>query len=231
MNKILFTSIIILISSTQFFAQLKFGTDVYSRYIWRGLNLGGDSPSLQPGLSYSTGGFTAGFWGAYSYPGNGTVYAENDIYASYSFTTESAGTFSLIATDYYFPSAGIPFGHYQKSGGAHVIEAGLNYAGPETFPITLSGYYNLYGESDNSVYLQIGYPFIIEDASLTPAIGFVPAKSIYYATEEAALINLSITASKSISVTDKFSIPINVSYIANPNQDISYLVFGASFTF
>lgn len=231
MKKFILITIFILISSTQFFAQLKFGTDVYSRYIWRGLNLGGDSPSLQPGLSYSACGFTAGFWGAYSYPGNGTVYSENDIFASYSYTLERTGTLSIFASDYYIPSFGIPFGYYKKNGGAHVIEAGLGYSGPESFPVVLSGYYNLHGDADNSVYLQLGYPFTIDNATLTPAIGIVPAKSVYYVTDKAAILNISITAAKSISITDKFEVPINVSYILNPNEDISYLVFGAGFTF
>jgi hypothetical protein len=231
MKKTILVAIIMLVSSMQFFAQLKFGTDVYSRYVWRGLKLGSDSPSLQPGLSYSTYGFTAGFWGAYSYSGDSSAYAENDIYISYTYTVEKVGTFTLLATDYYIPSLGIPLGYYQKSGGAHVVEAGVSYNGPETFPVAVSGYLNFYGDADNSIYIQLGYPFVIDYALLTPAIGFVPTKSVYYATKDAAIINLSLTASKSISITDKFSIPINVSYIANPSQDISYLVFGASFTF
>lgn len=231
MKKTILVAIIILISSTPFFAQLKFGGDIYSRYIWRGLSPGGDSPSLQPSLSYSTCGFTVGFWGAYGYPGDSVVYAENDFYASYLITTKSAGTFILLLTDYYIPSLGIPLGHYQKSGGAHVIESGLSYNGTETFPIAVSGYYNFYGEDDNSVYIQLDYSFIVDDATLTPAIGFVPTKSAYYLTDRALIINFSITAAKSISITDKFSIPINASYIINPNEDISYLVFGAGFTF
>ncbi|MCX6150702.1 MAG: hypothetical protein NTX22_09280 [Ignavibacteriales bacterium] len=228
-KSVLILSILFLIN-TIFFAQLKFGTDIYSRYIWRGLNLGGDSPSLQPGLSYTISGFTVGFWGAYSYPGNGTTYSENDFFASYSLTTETAGTFSLLYTDYYIPSLGIPFGYFQRSGGAHILEGGLSYAGPAIFPVLLSGYYNIHCDPDNSVYLQVGYPFTIGEATLTLAAGYVPTKSAYYLTDKAAFINLSITASKSIVISDKFSLPINVSYINNPKLDISYLAFGASFT-
>jgi hypothetical protein len=231
MKRMMLVLAIILLSSTTFFAQLKFGTDIYSRYIWRGLNAGGDSPSLQPSLSYSTCGFTAGFWGAYSYPGNGAVYSEIDTYVAYAHTTETSGSFSLIATDYYIPSLQIPFGYYQDKGGAHVIEGGVGYSGPESFPISLTGYFNFYNDPDNSAYIQVGYPFTIEDATLSLDAGFVPAKSAYYLTDKAALLNLSITAAKSITITDKFSIPINVAYIINPNQDISYLVFGAGFTF
>jgi hypothetical protein len=229
-NKILIITIVLL-SSTTYFSQLKFGTDIYSRYIWRGLNLGGDSPSFQPGLSYSAYGFTVGFWGAYSFPGNGTTYSENDIYASYTLTTENVGSFSLLYTDYYIPSLGIPFGFYQRSGGAHVLEGGLSYVGPEIFPVSLSSYYNIHCDPDNSVYLQVGYPFVISDASLTVAAGFVPAKSAYYLTDKGTIINVIITASKSIALSDKFALPINVSYINNPKLDISYLAFGASFTF
>lgn len=222
---------IVLLANTLFFAQLKFGADLYSRYIWRGINLGGDSPSLQPGLSYSVSGFTFGFWGAYSYPGSGVVYSENDIYASYTIQTDIAGSTTIIATDYYFPSFNIPFGHYEKEDGAHIIEGGLSYSGPPVFPVALAGYYNFHNDADNSVYLQIGYPFYIDDATLSLALGFVPAKSAYYLTEKAAIINASITASKPVIVTEKFTIPIIVSYTVNPNQDISYLAFGVGFTF
>lgn len=223
-------SILVLINTISF-AQLKFGADIYSRYIWRGINLGGDSPSLQPNLSYTTSGFTLGFWGAYSYPGNSATYSENDLYASFIIPTERVGSFTIMATDYYIPSIGIPFGHYEKNGGAHVIEGGLGYSGPESFPIMLSGYYNLHNDVDNSAYLQIGYPFTIEDATLSVVLGFVPAKSAYYLSEKASIINISITAARPAIVTEKFTIPINVSYIVNPNQDISYLAFGAGFTF
>jgi hypothetical protein len=231
MKKQTLIAAIILITSTGLFAQLKFGADIYSRYIWRGINLGGDSPSFQPGLSYSIVGFTVGFWGAYSYPENGNAYSENDIYASYTLSTENAGSFFLLYTDYYIPSLGIPFGYYQNTGGAHVLEGGLSYAGPEIFPISVSGYYNFHNDPDNSVYIQAGYPFTIGDATLTPAVGLVPAKSAYYITNKGTVINISITAAKSIAISDKFSLPVNVSYINNPNMDINYLVFGASLTF
>ncbi|RJP73181.1 MAG: hypothetical protein C4539_02060 [Ignavibacteriales bacterium] len=231
MKKSILITIIFLSANLAIEAQLKFGADLYSRYIWRGINLGGDSPSLQPGLSYTTGGLCVGFWGAYSYPTDGFTYSENDIYASYSLTVENKGSFTVIATDYYLPSSHIPLGHYEKNGGAHVIEAGLSYSGPQTFPLSLAGYYNLHNDVDNSVYLQIGYPFEIDDAVLSLSLGFVPGKSTYYLTEKAAIINASVTASKPIVVTEKFTVPINVSYTVNPNQDISYLTFGAGFTF
>ena len=58
---------LLLLSVTTAKAQeLSVGTDIVSRYIWRGIDLGGNTPSIQPTLEFSTGGFAVGFWGAYS---------------------------------------------------------------------------------------------------------------------------------------------------------------------
>ena len=215
------------------FAQVKFGADIYSRYLWRGLDFG-DAPAFQPSLTYTTGGLSVGAWGSYAFPTAGTTYSENDLWASYAIVTEKAGSFSLVATDYYIPSAGIPFGFYKPKTGfaaAHTIEGGLTYSGPETFPISLAFYTNLSNDVDNSSYIQVGYPVTVSDATVTFSAGFVPAASAYYVTDKGNFINLTINAAKSIAITDKFAIPINVSYIANPALDKTYLVFGASFVF
>ena len=234
MKKNILILTIVLLSSFGSFAQLKFGSDIYSRYLWRGLDFG-DAPAFQPGLSYTTGGLTVGAWASYAFPTAAPTYSENDLYASYTFTTASIGSFSVLYTDYYFPSAGIPFGFYKPTASnpvaAHTLEGGLSYAGAEKFPISLSFYTNLSNDPDNSVYIQASYPFTIDDATLTITTGFVPSKSAYYGTTKGSAINLSVTAGKSISITEKFAIPFNVSYVANPAVDKTYLVFGASFVF
>lgn len=230
MKKNILILVVIVFTSFNSFAQLKFGADIYSRYNWRGLDFG-NAPAFQPSLAFTFGGFSVGAWGSYAFPTTTTTYAENDLYASYVFSTESAGNFTLLFTDYYYPSAGIKFSDFEKNGGAHTMEAGVIYSGSEKFPISLAVYINLHNDVDNSSYIQVGYPFSVYDATITLAAGFVPLKSAYYATDKANLINLNITATKSIAITDKFSIPINVSYIANPALDITYLVFGAGFTF
>ena len=230
MKKNILILVVIVFTTFNSFAQLKFGADIYSRYNWRGLDFG-NAPAFQPSLAFTVGGFSIGAWGSYAFPTTTTTYAENDLYASYAFSIVSAGNFTLLYTDYYYPSAGIKFSDFEKNGGAHTMEAGVTYSGPEKFPISFALYLNVHNDVDNSSYIQIGYPFSVHDATITLAAGFVPSKSAYYVTNKANLINLNITATKSIAVTDKFSIPINVSYIANPALDITYLVFGASFTF
>jgi hypothetical protein len=233
MKKEILLLFILTVVSINLSAQVKFGTDIYSRYIWRGLDLD-DAPAFQPSLTYTIEGLSIGAWGSYAFPTAGVTYSENDLWATYSFATEKSGIFSVVVTDYYFPSAGIPFGFYKPKTGlsaAHTIEGGLGYSGPSSFPISIVFYTNLSNDPDNSYYFQIGHSITVSDATVTFVAGYVPSKSTYYLTDKSNFINLSVTASKSVTITDKFALPINVSYIANPALDRTYLVFGTSLVF
>ena len=75
-------------------AQFSVSCDIASRYVWRGTDFG-NSASIQPSISYTSGQLTVGAWSAWQHSGVGN---ENDIYASYAM-----GDFSLTVTDYYFP--------------------------------------------------------------------------------------------------------------------------------
>lgn len=203
------------------------GADIYSRYNWRGLDFG-DSPSFQPSLSLGIGGFVIGAWGAYNFFSDSIpVYSENDLFASYSITTASSGSFSILYTDYYYPSSGLSFFKYNING-SHVLEAGLGYSGPVSFPIQLNGYYNFKNDPDKSAYIQVGYPVIVNEISLLFVAGFTPAASAWYATTKAGLINLGIAATKNVLITDKFNLPVHVCYILNPYLKQSFLIAGIS---
>ena len=79
-------------------SKLDISADLMSRYIWRGLNLGGSSASIQPNIEYTCGNFTAGAWGAYSFS-NAISSQEADLYISYSI----ADKVSFSVTDYFLP--------------------------------------------------------------------------------------------------------------------------------
>lgn len=240
MKKSIYMLIVMAFCSTVSFGQLKYGADLYSRYIWRGSDYG-NAPSLQPSITFTTGGLSFGFWGAYSLAestdpsdGSKSTYSENDFWASYSLSLAASGTLTAYFTDYYLPYAGIRFGFFKPTdgaGAAHTLEGGLGYTGPEKFPVSVTFYSNLSNDSENSSYVQVSYPFTISETTLTLTAGASPKKSAYYGTENGGFVNLGITAAKSIVITDKFSLPINVSYINNPSSDISFLIFGVSFTF
>jgi len=123
--------------------RLNFGADLYSRYIWRGSQFGGSSPSLQPGISATYKNLELGVWGAYSLGGNNPS-QELDVYVNYTFLK---GLFSAIVTDYYFPTefGNYNYFHYKKDETGHVFEAGLSFNGTKRVPLTFSAYVNFYG--------------------------------------------------------------------------------------
>ncbi|MFA6540650.1 MAG: hypothetical protein WCT99_03535 [Bacteroidota bacterium] len=216
-TKLILVLLLVLFISSFGNGQMKSGVDLYSRYIWRGTDYG-NAASLQPALTYVSGDLSVGVWGAYALTGG---YSEADIWGSYA-----VGPITLYVTDYYIPATppAITFFNYSNKGGAHVVEVGAGYTGPESFPLSLSGYVNVLNDANNSVYITASYP-IITNLGLT--VGMTPAKSIY-GTTKAGLIGVGLTTSKTIKVTEDFSIPFNAQYIMNPYSESAYLIFGIS---
>jgi hypothetical protein len=226
MKRILvFAVLMTLLMSASIFSQVKFGTDTYTHYVWRGIDF--SAQSIQPSITFSTGGLSVGAWASYSTAG---TYAENDLWASYVL-----GPVTVYFTDYYIPSLAskgfFDYGEY----GSHTLEGGLGVTIPGNFPLTIAGYINFRGEVDaagktaNSTYIQASYPFTIDTAtSLSIFAGATTAESYYYGTSKASFINVGLTFSKTMKVTDDFSLPINASYIINPFAEKTYLVLGFS---
>lgn len=201
-------------------AQVSFGTDVVSRYVWRGVDFG-QSLSFQPGISYASGGFEIGAWGSYANTGGGAN--ELDLYASYSVDLDESSSISFGVTDYYFPATPGGFQTFDVDGN-HVIEPFVSYSGAFSF----SAYINVLNDPDNSVYLNASYPFVVEDVSLEAFVGVVPTESAWYGTSGAALQEIGLSASKEIKITESFSLPVFTSYVINPYQEVSFLFFGFS---
>jgi len=210
-------------------AQFKLGADISSHYVWRGTALH-SAEAFQPALTYTIGSLSIGAWGSYSAGGAG--YAENDLWGSYAL-----GPVTIYLTDYYIPTllpANATFFDYNtKMGtGSHVVEVGVGISGGETFPLSITGYYNVIGgtlDPDHSSYIQASYPFVVESTTLTTSIGLTPAKStMWYGTTGAGVVSLGVALSKSIKFTEEFSLPFNMQYIMNPYAEKAYLIFGVS---
>ena len=154
---------------------------------------------------------------------------EHDLWVSYGIAT-AGGTFTLGVTDYYFPNAGIPFFDFSDGGdGAHWIEPFVGYEGPASFPISLFAGVFAYNDPDHSIYLEASYPFAVDGISLALTAGASAGESALYGTSGFGVVNLGLTASKEVKITDTFALPVNVGYIVNPDMERSYLVFGFSF--
>lgn len=217
------------------------GVDLYSRYVWRGMDFG-DAPSIQPALSVSYVGFELGAWGAYTLSSREDKFSEIDFWIGYSHEFENSMSIGAVITDYYLPYLGIGifnFNNYDAvdaegdpDPGAHTLELGLSFTGPRSFPVTLSGYVGVYNDAGNNTYFQIDYPFAVGETDLTVFCGAAGGSNENpgaYNTEDFAVINVGFSAERSIKMTERFSLPLSLAFILNPNDEISYLVAGVKF--
>ncbi len=213
---------------------INIGTDLVSRYVWRGTDFG-DSPSIQPTLSFVSGGFEVGAWGAYQIGRDASTpaYNELDLFMGYSLDVSNL-SLSFLLTDYYYPNSGLKFGNYNNwdntnGAGAHVIELGVSVSGIDSFPLLFSAYINIYNDEDYSSYFELGYSTFLHEVSIDFFIGATPGgKNKYYGTDKFNVVNMGISASKEMKVSETFSLPIFASYIINPNSEIAHFVLGVS---
>jgi len=221
-------------------SNLDLSADIMSRYIWRGLNLGGSSPSIQPNLEYSCGNLALGAWGAYSF-NHAITSQEVDLYVSYTI----ADLFNITATDYFLPGEDTLPNHYfnfRKNETGHLFEISAKYLGTEKVPLSLMVATNVYGadakksNGDNqfSTYIELGYSFNVKETGCSAFLGFTPTKpdtakgeTGYYGNGP-GVINIGITATRDIKITDTFTLPISTSLITNPQAENIFLVFGIS---
>lgn len=217
--------------------KLNVGADIMSRYIWRGTDYG-HSPSIQPTLSLTAGGFEIGGWGAIA---TNSFYQEIDAYAKYTLKN-----FSLIVTDYYIPSVtGVSsspdssYFNFADEETAHSLEGSLMYKGGEKLPLWIMGAVFFYGNDKRwgydaakdttnqtyySTYLEAGYTFNIKENSVDLFLGFTPAAGAYGNTM--GVINMGVTGYRKIKITDDFELPVKASLIFNPQSSNVYFAFG-----
>jgi len=201
------------------------GVDMVSSFVWRGSQLAG--MSVQPTMGLEMSGFSVSAWGSVDVEAK---YKEVDFILSY----EKAGV-SFELTDYW-TACGYKYFSYKKDETSHLLEAKVGYTLPiKSFPLTISG--NIFlagadfdegGKRNYSTYLEATYPFSIKDVSLTAGLGLSPWKSAVYETDKSAVINLNLTASKAIKITEHFSLPIFGQMMVNPYTEDIFFVFGVS---
>lgn len=178
------------------FAQAEVGADITSRYIWRGIAYG-NTPAVQPSISYTKSNVTVGTWASYSVDIADSVQTENDFYVS-----TKVGDLDITLTDYYYPRDGYLFERDN-----HTFELMLNYS----YFVDLTLATNVYNDDDFSPYVKIAK----EVDGLTLFVGTSLTESEWYGTDEFNVIELGATASKD---------DLSVSYILNPNERKNYIV-------
>jgi len=220
--------------------EINTGVDMYNRYVWRGLDIAA-TPSVQPSFSLNASGFEFGIWGAYTLSNQASEADEIDFWLGYTFQLDNGASIRALATDYYFPNAGIDFFNFNNydatydngdpNPGAHTLELGLSFTGAESFPVTLAGYMNIHNDAGNNIYLQADYPFNVNGTELNLFCGVAAGSEDnpdYYGTDDLQVINLGVSTSRDLRVSETLTIPLNVAFTINPNAEISYLLVGIS---
>lgn len=183
------------------------GVDLYSSYVWRGAKFG-SGPAMQPTLKYTNGGFSIGAWGSYCFSTNEAT--EADLFASYGVSLGEKSSLTLAVTDYYFPTAEYFDGdsHYFEP----MITIGLG-------KFSLAGAYMTNAED---VYFEAGL-------AAGPVTLFAGAGDGQYTKDtNFNLCNVGLKTSKSLKISDSFSIPVSGSVILNPSTEQFHIVVGIS---
>lgn len=203
------------------------GADIVSAYEWRGQDLGG--ASVQPSASISGGGFSLAAWGNVALDKSGNYTSELDFTAGYA-----VGHFSALVTDYYsLPNEDFSqekYFQYCTGKTKHVYEGTLAY---DFGPLALAWNTNFAGADGvkssgkraYSSYFEAKVPFKLGGVDMKAEMGITPWETSYYVAGGFSVINLGLTASKTIKIAD-LSIPAYVKIGANPRTERSYVVFG-----
>lgn len=212
--------------SAQDSLDVSLGADLVSRYVWRGMDQG-TGASLQPSLGLSIKGFSLSAWGSSSL-------VDKDV-DEFDITLAYAGDhLSVGLTDYFWQGVNADYSKYADD---HFFELNVAYTVSEKVPLTIgwntmlfggkSGELDEDGDRMYSSYFSLGYSWNVSGISLEPAIGITPWKSQYY--KEAAVMDITLKASKEIRVTDSFSLPIFSQVVWSPAMDKAHIVFGLTF--
>jgi len=203
-------AVLTIISAFPVHAEVSFSADLVNRYVWRGTDFG-DAVSIQPGIAYATGSVEIGAWSSWGIAANGAN--ENDLYVSFA-----AGPVGITLTDYFFPgfTGADDFFNYSDGDGIHILEISAAY---ESGPFSLLGAFNFLGDAEDSFYAELGYGLGEVDGvevGLTGSLG----NGVYTTDTDPMVVAIGVNLSKD----DYFA-----SYILNPDQETTFLVFGKSF--
>ena len=202
------------------------GTDVVSQYVWRGQDLGG--VSVQPTLGLGYKGLSLSAWGSAGLS-NPADTREFDLTLAYTI-----GGFNIGVTDYWFNAGLDPLNRYFAYAADctnHVFEANVGY----DFGFASLQWYTNFAGNDGltpaekraySSYVEVNVPFVLGGVDWTATAGAVPFATDFYGVEGFGVVNVALTASKDIRITDSFSIPVFAQVAANPYSRDAFFVFG-----
>ncbi len=112
---------------------------------------------------------------------------------------------------------------------------------PKSLPLTVLFAINVYGADGTDAngdpyhakYLELGYSHTMGTTDISVFMGAAlddpeeeKGAEGWYGNKSAGIINLGTKVSKTLDITDRFSLPISTSLIFNPEAENIYIVFG-----
>ncbi len=79
-----------------------------------------------------------------------------------------------------------------------------------------------HGDDDNSLYLEAGYTLAFGPNRIRALVSGTPARAGFNGTDKAAVTQVGIQASRMLTVTESFQLPLTVEFIANPHARTSF---------
>lgn len=222
-------------------SSIKATAELVSHYVWRGsMATGAPTPNFQPTLAYVKGNLELGVWGSTDFAG---TYKEFDPYVSLT-----AGQLKFTFTDYDWNLGRANYFNYQSNSTGHMFEGTVGYTGPTSFPISVTWNTMFFGFDKNtdgkqaySTYIELGY-------TSGPAaffFGLTPWSSYYNnygvtnfdanaSKKTFSIVNVGVTLSRAVKVTNDFSLPLRATLVVNPSAtysrgDFVHLIFGITF--
>lgn len=221
--------------------ELDVAVTLTSRFIYRGINLG-EAPQVQPRVALNAGGFQVALWSSHPIAprtdatenvpvvDRGANYREVNFWMRYDIDV-GFGTLTPYVQNHYNPNIG-EFSDFDGGGdGAHYLQGQLMFSGREELPLDLMVGYVFHNDPGTSVYLEAGYRFAAGDTDLRVFAGGVPDRSPFngVSTDEAAVTNVGVQASRAIPLTESYALPVGLSFVFNPYLDDAFAAVSVTF--
>lgn len=178
-------------------------------------------------MSLSVGNFSCGSRASCSF---NQIYAEVDLYITYT-----KGGLSATLFDYHNENeadmASAKYFTWDRNLAGHAPESTIAWNGTENFSLRVLSATFLYRNDRNadgkqyySTYCELGYSFNLNNHTIDLFLCDTPTKGLYHTN--ANKVNLGLTVSKDVKVTDLFSQPLLTSFIVNPAKEDVYFIVG-----
>ena len=205
---------------------------ITSRHYWRGIMVS-NSVNYEGDLVLHAKDFSFGAWGGYAFD---NTYSEFDFHMAWQISDRlSFSVWDLYASRDRCSIDDYNYFDFDRKSTNHLLDASVNYVVGEKFPLKISWSTMLWGRDldakgnqNYSSYLEVGYPLVTGATNINLFAGLNIFENSTYG-EHTNIVNMGLTATKKIKLTENFQIPVWGTIAINPEAESANLIFGLKF--